>query len=215
MMVSLASLSAMGSVAVLRYSWGLPTRRSVLNGGGWALAVLAAILAWRANGAWGVAVASLWAMAAASLLLAYAAWQAPAPKPAKMRPSRQRSAQFAASGDTVDGDSLVAPFAAIANPSGNTITAPSRHIGRRLITFLLVAIVPIFLCVGVAAALRAILASAGWSEVNAIVAALSLMPLLWTWLCYDVLTKTRAAQLRTLAVYALPGLAMLIWGAMK
>src|SRR5690348_15659456 len=73
----LAAAFGVAGVGVLRFAWSLPRRSAVANAAGWGLLSAAAIGAAVAEGAWGVAVATIAAMATAMVALAVAGARAP------------------------------------------------------------------------------------------------------------------------------------------
>jgi len=185
-LLPLAALSGMAGVAVLRLAWHRARRSPGLNALGWTLLVLAAILGGAAQGAWGVAVASLFAMALAFLLLAFAAGSSP---PGKGRASNRRVAMLPEAGEP-------------------------RRIGRRVATFLIVVAGGLLASIALGVALRAGAVAAGWSEANANAAALFAVPIAWGVLAFVLLMQERRrAQLLTLLGCAVPLLPFLITGA--
>jgi len=175
-----AGASAAGGSAALRFAWSHARRSIGWNSAGWGLFALAVVTGWAAAGAWGVAMATLWGMGAAMALLAYAAATAPAASGAKA--SNRRANML---------------------PQGNE----KLHLLRRIITFLLVALVAMIVSIGLALATRGLLLAAGASEANAIVLAFFAMPLAWMGLSYALLMQERRArQWRLLLLWAVPGL---------
>jgi len=156
------------------------------NAGGWGLFALAIVIGWLAAGAWGVAVAALWGMGAAMLLLGHAAVTSLAAPGAK--PSNRRVNMLPQGGEPL-------------------------HLVRRIITFLIVALVAMIVSIGLALATRSILLWTGASEANAVVMAFFAMPVAWAFLSYALLmTESRARQWRLLLIYAVPGLIALGMG---
>ena len=76
------AIAAIAGIAVLRLSWGRDHRSATLNTAGWASLGGGTVAGWLAAGAWGATVVSLWAMGAALVCLAAAAWVLP---PARLR----------------------------------------------------------------------------------------------------------------------------------
>jgi len=174
-----ASGAAVAGVAALRLAWALPRRSFMLNAIGWGAFVAAIVLAACHSGAWGIAVASLPGMAAALVLLARAA--AGDAAGAGQRASKRRTSMLPEPGKP-------------------------RRIGRRLVTFAIVTFGGMLLSVGLAVLARGLAANCGAAEVDANVIGLMTTPIAWTILTYALLMKARAAQLRLLAFWAVPGL---------
>lgn len=171
------------AVLLLRRAWGLPRRSAMQNGIGWALMLAGAVLALAGDGAWGLAVASLGGMETAAVLIAHAGWRSPR---SKARASGHRVHMLPESGEPL-------------------------HIGRRLLTFLLV--VPLGFATSLLAALgmRALAGMAGWSDADGNAMAFLLLPVLWALLAFWLLMRPgRREQLVWLAVPAATGLG-LIW----
>ena len=171
------------AVLQLRRAWGLPRRSAVQNAIGWALMLAGAALALAGDGAWGLAVASLGGMTTAALLIAQAGWMSPR---SKARSSDRRAHMLSEKGEP-------------------------RHIGRRLLTFLLV--VPLGFAASLLAALgaRALAGMAGWSDADGNVMALLLLPVFWGILAFLLLMlPSRREQFAWLAAPAIAGLG-LIW----
>lgn len=189
LMAALASV--VGGIAVLRFAWSLPRRSSGWNAGGWGLLVLSAAFAWLAQGAWGAAIAGLWGMGAAMALIALAA--ARAPIKGHVRASNRK---------------IEAKIGAL--PEGKM----PPHILRRVVTFLIVALVAMIVSTGLALAMRGAALWAGASEANANVAGLFTMPIVWTLLTFSLLmTGSRIRQWRLLLLCAVPGLITIFAGA--
>jgi hypothetical protein len=117
---------------------------------------------------------------------------------------------------------LLLSHAAWTSPSVTAARASNRRVNmlpqageplglvRRILTFLIVAIIAMIVSVDLAVATRALLLWIGASEANAIVMAFFVMPLGWAWLAYALLMQERRAlQWRLLLIYAVPGLIML------
>ena len=77
MAMTTAAIAAIAGIGVLRLSWGRDHRSATLNTAGWALLGGGTVAGWLAAGAWGATVVSLWAMGAALVCLAAAAWISP------------------------------------------------------------------------------------------------------------------------------------------
>jgi len=179
-LLTAGSIAAAGGAAALRFAWSLRRRSLAWNGVGWGLFALAAALGWLSAGAWGTAVAALAGMAAALLLLAYAAATAP--------PSANGKASNRRVGALREG------------------REPWR-LGRRIGTFLIVVPIAMIVSVGLALALRGVLAWSGAGEANANVASFFVMPLAWALLGFTLLMEERRAkQWRLIAMSAVPGI---------
>ena len=166
--LAFGAVAAVTAVAVLRLSWGRTARNAGINAAGWALALTAAIAGAAYAGAWGVAVISLWAMAAAAVLLAWSAWQA-SPN-TRSSASNRRAAMLPEGGE------------------------PAR-VGRRLVTFLTVTIGGLIASVAFATAVRWVAVVTNADEANANVAALFAAPMGWTILTFVLLiTPNRKRQ---------------------
>lgn len=151
----------------------------MLNSLGWAALAVAAMLAALHSGAWGVSIAALLAMGAALLLLTHAAVASPLAAGAKA--SNRRVRMLPERGEPLE-------------------------IGRRITTFLLVAIVSALICTAIALGMRGLTLLIGGAEADANVIALAAMPLAWTILSYALLMKeARTAQLRLLVIWATVG----------
>lgn len=179
----LGTAAIVAAVLQLRRAWSLPRRSALQNGMAWALMLAGTILALAGNGAWGLAIASLCGMAAAALLLAYAGWTAP---PSKARASDRKVHMLPEKGDP-------------------------RHIGRRLLTFLITVPLAFAASLLVALGARALTYLAGWSDADGNAMTLLLLPLLWGILAFWLLMLPhRRAQFAWLAALATTGLG-LIW----
>lgn len=181
-----AGASAAGGSAALRFAWSLPRRSIGWNAAGWGLFALAALLGWLGAGAWGTAVASLFGMGAALLLLAHAAMTTRAPAGAKA--SNRRAGALPERGE---------PW----------------RLGRRIVTFLISGPAAMIVSVGLALAARGLLVWSGAGEANANVASFFVMPLGWALLAFLLLMEVRRArQWRLLALAAAPGAAAMLSG---
>lgn len=184
-LVWIGAAGLVAAVLQLRRAWSLPRRSAMQNGIGWALMLVGAALALAGNGAWGLAVAALFGMAAAALLLAHAGWTAPK---GKGRASDRKAHMLPEKGEP-------------------------RHIGRRLLTFILT--VPLAFAASLLAALgvRALAGMAGWSDADGNAMTLLLLPLLWGFLAFWLLMlPRRRAQFTWLAVPAAAGLGLIFIG---
>ena len=167
------SVTAVAGVAVLRLAWARPRRSLPLNAIGWILLAAAMVAGWVMAGAWGVSVITLWAMGAAFVLLAVAAWQSP---PARRKASRRRAGMLPEAGEPL-------------------------HLGRRVATFLIVVLAAMLASLAIAIAVRWLSLLTGASEANANVLALFVVPLAWTILAFLILmTGSRKRQLAIVAI---------------
>ncbi len=181
-----AALAAIAGIGVLRWSWSRKGRSLVLNLAGWGLLLLAAVLGATQAGAWGVAVASLFAMLAAALVLAVAA--ATAPKGRGKAPKRR-----------------VHMLPEAGEPLG---------IGRRLATFALVVFGGLSASIALAIALRVAALAVGWGEADANAFALVSVPVIWAVIATLLLMQERRhAQFLTLTAAAFPLLPALLAGS--
>lgn len=161
---------ALAGVALLRISWGRADRVLALNGLGWTALIGGPVLAGLADGAWGAAMASVCAMAAALALLALAAWEAPTG-------SRRRIERVVLTG---------APARS--------------HRGRAMVTFLIAGPAALAVSVALALAARRLGTLVPLAEADANVLVLALVPLAWPLLAFALLmTAQRRTQLATLA----------------
>ena len=178
-LIMAASASAACGSAALRFAWSRPRRSMAWNGVGWGLFALAAVLGAFGAGAWGIAVASMWGMAAALLLLTHAALMSPADKAAKA--SNRRVNML---------------------PQGNE----PLHLVRRIVTFLIVALTAMIVSIGLALAARSLVFLSGAGEANANVMAYYAQPIAWGLLAYALLMmECRASQWKLLLACAVPG----------
>lgn len=181
-----ASVSAVCGIAMLRFAWSLPQRSAGWNAGGWGLLVVSTVLAWMAQGAWGAAIAGLWGMGAAMVLVAIAASTAPA---------------------------MDASSGATRKPRPLPGSKYPRHILRRMTTFLIVGLAAMIVSTGLALAMRSAVLWAGASEANGNVAGLFTMPIAWTLLGFALLmTDRRIRQWQLLLLCAVPGLITVVAG---
>lgn len=180
LLLAAAAAASIAAVGVLRLAWSRPRRSIALNSLGWAALLFASVLAGVHSGAWGISIVALFAMAAALLWLAHAALRSPVSPGAKGSNRRVRMLP--------EGDEPL-------------------HLGRRVVTFLLVAVAAALVSTAIAIGVRALVLFVGGAEADANVMALVSMPLAWTALSYALLMKdTRAAQLRLLLIWAAAGL---------
>jgi hypothetical protein len=164
------------AVAVLRYAWSLPRRSTGWNGAGWAILIASVLSGWQGGGAWGVSVAALVTMGAASIALAAAGLSAPKRGP---KPSDRGAGMLPPRGEP-------------------------RRIVRRVITFLLVIPGGLAASIGLGFVMRDLGSASHWSEANANVAALYTVPIAWGVLAVILLMQVRRlSQLVTLLACAL------------
>jgi len=167
------SVIAVAGVAVLRLAWARPRRSLPLNAIGWTLLAAAMVAGWVMAGAWGVSVITLWAMGAAFVLLAVAAWQSPS---ARRKASSRRAGMLPEAGEPL-------------------------YLGRRVATFLIVVLAAMLASIAIAIAVRWLSLLTGASEANANVLALFVVPLAWTILTFLILmTGSRKRQLAIVAI---------------
>jgi hypothetical protein len=176
-LLAAATVAGLAGVGVLRVAWAQPNRSLPLNLAGWLLMLGGAVCGWAAAGAWGTAVAALFPMAGALLLLAIATFTS---TPTKLKASNRRAGLLPERGE------------------------PMRIAGR-LLTFVLVGVLAAALGSGIAVALGALLLLMGMSEANAYALALQLMPLIWAALAFAVMMQpSRRGQLKILAFASVP-----------
>lgn len=182
-LVWIGSAAALAAILMLRAAWARPRRSAARNGAAWAMLLVGAALGLVGNGAWGLAMVSLFAMGAAALLLTHAALTSP---PGKLRASERQAHILPAKGEP-------------------------RHYGRRLVTFLLTVPLAFAAALLVALGARGAAGLAGWSDADGNGMALLLLPLLWGILAFVLLMQPRRrTQWLTLIVPALASLG-LIW----
>ncbi|WP_052223116.1 hypothetical protein [Novosphingobium malaysiense] len=178
--------SVIAGVAVLRAAWARPRRRPALNTAGWGLLLAGAGAGLSAAGAWGTSIVALAGMAAACLVLAWAAATAP--------PGRQRAS-----------DRRVHML-----PEG----AEPLRLGARLTTFVLVALVATIVSAALAVSVGHVARLAGWSAADSTVTALLAMPLTWSAITFFLtLQPGRASQIKVLAISSAPVVLVLALGA--
>ena len=174
----LAALLAVGGIAALRLGWG--ARQRAPSVAGWAMLAGAVWAGAAAGGAWGITVASLWAMGTALALVGWAAWQAPAPA---RNPRLSR----------------------VATPPARV----PLQIGDRLASFAIVTFGGLAASMALALAAHWLTACSGAGEANANVAMLFALPVAWAVLAHLLMTARRRTQGVTIAaclVTALPAL---------
>ena len=178
-LIWLAGGLAVAGVIALRLSWARPARSVGLNAMGWALLLAGLVAGGIAAGAWGIAIASLFAIGTALAILLKAVFEQPRWKrPAK--PLRQpRTAEAAGK----------------SSPAG------------RLATFAITGLLSLIVSVLLALAARLALLTSGASEADGNVAVLGLVPLVWPILAYALLiTESRKAQLTVTGLLAMVSL---------
>ncbi|MBB5710502.1 hypothetical protein [Sphingomonas xinjiangensis] len=171
------------AVGVLRFAWSLPHRSAAWNSAGWAALAACVLCGGWSAGAWGVSVAALCTMAAAFAVLAVAGWRAP---PGKATGSNRRMGMLPEPGEP--------------------------HIGRRLVTFLLVMPGGLLAALAIALAVRGSGLALGWGEANANVGGLFAVPLAWGVLCTILLMQARRGQAITLLVCGVAGAPFIVGG---
>lgn len=168
-----ATAGAIVAIALLRLSWARPRRSTALNAAGWLVLALSLAAGWSLAGAWGVTTLLLWAMGAAFVALAVAAWTSP---PARRQPSSRRAGMLPEAGEPL-------------------------RLGRRMATFLIVVLAGMVSAVALGLATRWIALLIGASEANANVMALFCVPLGWTISAFLILmTDSRKRQFAIIAV---------------
>jgi len=186
-LLGLALAFAAGGIAVLRHAWSLPKRSARWNAAGWGLLAGAVGAGWLSDGAWGVAIAALIAMAAACVALAIAAYRSPT---GKMRSSNRRAGMLPEGGEP-------------------------RRVGRRFGTFAIVVIGGLLVSIGLAVALRGLGGALGWNEADTLVLALYAVPLAWAVLAIVLLMQaSRRSQIATLVLCSLPLIPVLAAGGL-
>ncbi|SCW34730.1 hypothetical protein SAMN02927924_00090 [Sphingobium faniae] len=173
---------AVASMALLRHAWGKPSRSVPLNLGAWATLLAALLCGMADSGAWGMAVVTLAALAAAFLCLAHAALAAP---PGRQAASNRRVRML---------------------PEG----AEPLRLGARFLTFALTVPGACLTALAIALAARAVAGRIGLHDADGNVLMLFLMPLLWMLLVMLLLFQDRRrAQLLWLSLPALASLLIL------
>lgn len=174
-----AAVAAIASVGALRLAWSLPRRSVAWNAMGWGLMAVAGVAGGWHSGAWGISIATLAGMAAAIACLSHAVLSASTQTAA--RASNRRAGM-------------------LPEDSGPL------HLGRRMMTFLLVIIAAMLVSTAVAVPARSLSLIAGAAEADANVIALIAMPLVWAALAFALLMKeTRGGQYRILLIWAAIG----------
>jgi hypothetical protein len=183
----IAAAAGVIAVGVLRWAWSLPRRSTLGNGAGWALLVMAVVIAGQAEGAWGIAIVSMAIMAGALLALAIAGIGA---EPGRAAASNRRVGLL---------------------PEG----AEPRHVGRRFGTFTLVILGGLAASLCLALGMRGLGGLLGWHEADSNAVALFTVPVGWAILVTIMLMQTsRRGQWAALALCAVPLVPVLLTGAM-
>ncbi|AKQ42703.1 hypothetical protein CP97_12645 [Aurantiacibacter atlanticus] len=165
------------SIVVLRLSWSRPSRSTSLNAVGWSGIVLSVVLASLTYGAWGVAVASLFPMAAALLLLLPSI----ASQPRWKRKPVDRTT------------------------SERLPERPEPVLGRRIASFMIVSPAALLAAVMAALALRVLFLSFGGAEADANVIVLACVPVVWAIFSTALLMmESRGTQAALLAAITVP-----------
>ena len=184
-MLAAGIAAAVAGIAVLRLSWGMAQRSVAANAAAWLLLAAGALLACAGAGAWGVAVASLWAMGLAAALLAVAAWRS---DKVAARPTDRRARMLPQGGWLLD-------------------------LGRRALTFAMTVPLAMAASLALAVGLHWALKEAGWQPADAIAAALIAVPVVWAVLASVMLMqRTRRMQWLSLGVVALVAVPALLAG---
>lgn len=184
----IAAALGVAGITLLRFAWSLPRRSAAWNGAGWAALAGAVVAAAVGEGAWGVSIAAMFAMAAACITLAVAGLGSPR---GRATASKRRVGMLPEAGEP-------------------------RRIGRRIGTFALVVVAGFAVSVGMAMAVRGLGDLLGWSEANGNAAALFTVPLAWAVLATVLLMQTRRrGQIVTLALCSLPLVPVLLTGALE
>lgn len=181
------ALAAIAGLVVLRLGWGRSQRSHALNGLGWFLIALGAVLGWNAAGAWGTAVTSLFTMLAAFAALSAAGLQS---KAGKQAASNRRVGALADRGEPL-------------------------RLGGRCLTFVLIALIAAVLGIGISLAAAGLVLLAGAGEADAYATALFLMPVVWAALAFALLMQAnRQGQVRVLVAASIPVWPVVFVGAL-
>lgn len=175
----------LAGIALLRVAWSHRRRSAALNALGWAALAASIAAAWKADGAWGVAVAAIWTMGAAFLFLAAAGMTS---RPGRAKASNRRVGLL---------------------PEGDE----PRRIGGRILTFVIVVFGGLAASIGLAVAIRGAGGVLGWSDANANALSLFAMPIVWAVLATALLMQhRRRSQVTTLLACGLAALPFLMTG---
>lgn len=184
----IACTAAVAAVLVLRVGWARHERSIPINLIGWSLMAVAALTAWRGDGAWGVAVATLAGMGAALALLTHAVATAPAGKTTAAASNRRAGLL----------------------PEG----AEPLALGRRIATFLIVVPGALIASIALAVAARAMAMGLGAVEADGNAIAFFTAPLAWAILAFLLLLQSaRPRQGLTLLIATSPVIPVLLSGA--
>lgn len=186
-MMVLGALAGVSGTGVLRLSWGREKRSAILNAIGWGLLVVSTAAGWAYAGAFGIAVASLWAMTAAFALLSVAASRDPAPQ---AKGAHRRESVLLEQGEP-------------------------RHLSRRITTFSIVILggLAMAIALGIMTRWAALLGRA--SEADANVLAFFAVPFAWAILTFLLLmTPDRKRQLMIIAGSILASVPAIAHGSM-
>ena len=157
-----AAALALAGVAMLRLSWGRPTRSARLNVAGWGALLAALVVADRGAGEWGIAIAVLTATFTAFIALAFAA----------AKPARKGRAK-----------------AVRTSHQGSDEISPARKSGW--LTFAIAGPFALGASVLLALAVRALILGAGGAEADGNVALLATVPIAWPVISFALLMMTR------------------------
>lgn len=167
--------AGVAGVALLHEAWSRKQRSRTMNLAAWSLILGAAICSAAFAGAWGIAVAALFPMAAAFVLLTIAAIRS---KPTKMRAARSRE---------------------------NARHVEPMRLAARALTFALVAIIAAAIGLGIAIAAGGLVLLGGAGKSDAYATALFTMPLAWSVLAFVLLMQPhRRGQAKVLALASIP-----------
>ncbi len=179
----LAGALAVAGIIVLRFSWARRSRSMGLNATGWAFLLAGIVVGVAGEGAWGIAVASLFAIGTALILLLKAVFEQPRWKRAA-RTFRQ--------------------------PANTQVPNESRPVGK-LATFAITGLLSLVAVVLFALAARLALLAMGASEADGNVSVLGLVPLIWPLLVFTLLmTESRKVQLTVVGLIVTASLSILI-----
>lgn len=182
-LIWLSGVLAVAGIIVLRLSWARPVRHSGMNAAGWGLLLAGSIVAASEAGAWGIAVASLFATGAAMVLLFKAVFE----QPRWRRPAKAF------------------------RPGDKAVSDQGSSVGRGLATFAIAGPLALIATVLVALASRLALLATGAVEADGNVAVLGLVPLVWPVLAFALLMiEKRKTQLAVVGIIALAALVPVI-----
>ena len=177
--------AALSAIARLRMSWGMSKRSVAANGAAWLLLATGIVLAGAGVGAWGIAIASLWAMGLAAVFLAIAAWRS-GKTPAKANDRRARMLSR--------GGSL--------------------HLGQRALTFAITVPLAMAASLSLSVGLHWALNALGWRPADAIAVALVAIPMSWALLASILLMQqSRKSQWISLGLTAATAVPAILAGS--